>query len=79
MSTQRKEMRGRPSKGARDSGFLTRPDVVVGQAVRDRWDKEGYDSMGDFVSAAVAHFVGMPERAPKPRPASSQDELPMTG
>lgn len=81
MSTQTPAKRGRPSKGVRDGGFFTRPDAAVGRVVRDRYEELGYDSMGDLISAAVAHFVGMPDRAPQPKPQTriSQDELPMTG
>lgn len=62
---------GRPYKGPRDSGFMVRPHILVGQAIRDNWEVAGYDSMGDYIAAIVAHHEGLPQYAPQPRPRTT--------
>lgn len=68
--------RGRPGKGERDL-LVTRPADVVGRAVRETAEREGYESLSDYISAVLAERVGLKEYAPKPRPTPDQGELPI--
>ncbi len=65
---------GRPSKGDRDT-FMTRPAREVGQIIRQKAAEEGIP-MGDYISRAVAVYVGRPDLAPPPH---SDEVLPLTG
>ena len=65
---------GRPSKGDRDT-FMTRPAREVGQIVRQKAAEEGIP-MGDYISRAVAVYVGRPDLAPPP---NTDEVLPLTG
>lgn len=65
---------GRPSKGDRDV-FMTRPAREVGEIIRREAAAEGIP-MSDYISRAVATYVGRPDLAPK---SSPREELPLTG
>ncbi|WP_250444001.1 hypothetical protein [Actinotalea sp. C106] len=68
--------RGRPGKGERDL-FVTRPAAVVGRAVRESAEREGYESLSEYIAAVLAEKEGLSEFAPTPHPAAEQGELPI--
>lgn len=63
---------GRPHKGARDV-LVTRPALALGEAVRARAEREGYDSISEYIAAVLAEHEGMPDLAPRPHPAPAQE------
>ena len=65
---------GRPSKGARDV-LVTRPALALGEVVRARAEREGYDSISEYIAAVLAVHEGMPELAPRPHLDRNQEVL----
>ena len=65
---------GRKSKGERVL-LGSRVPTAFGDAVRENAEREGYDSVSDYIAAVLAHHQGMPEFAPVP--VRDQEELPL--
>jgi len=69
---------GRPSKGDRQVCY-SRPQRAVRDACIERMRAEGFTTLSDYISAVLAHEVGLPELAPKPTLDRLGEELPLTG
>jgi len=67
---------GRPSKGARDH-LVTRPPAALGRAVRESAEREGYESISDYLAAVLATHEGLPQLAPTPARVPAFQELPL--
>lgn len=68
---------GRHSKGARDA-MMTRPPIDVGLVARKEAAARGM-TISDYVAAALAREVGLPESFPMPpRDDEGDEELPLS-
>jgi len=67
---------GRPSKGDRDH-LVTRPPAALGRAVRESAEREGYESISDYLAAVLAAHEGLPQLAPAPARVPTFEELPL--
>ena len=59
--------KGRRSKGPRDH-LVSRPSLRLGQTVRASSEREGYESLSDYIAAVLAKHEGLPSEAPQPLP-----------
>jgi len=60
-----KTKQGRPHKGTREL-MVTRPAAPLGAAVRASAEREGYDSISEYVAAVLAQHEKLPQYAPRP-------------